>query len=42
VRTETGWDLRVAADVTETPAPTAEELAHIRRLDPQGFWTGRR
>ncbi|TMC05964.1 MAG: CoA-transferase, partial [Chloroflexi bacterium] len=41
VRAATGWDLRVAPDVAETPAPTAEELAHIRRLDPDGFWTRR-
>ena len=36
---QTGWDLRVAEDVRETEAPTAEELAIIRRYDPQGFWT---
>ena len=42
VRAETGWDLKVAADVGETPAPTAAELEQIRRFDPEGFWTGRR
>jgi glutaconate CoA-transferase subunit B len=41
VRAATGWDLRVADDVGQTPEATAEELAHIRRLDPDGFWTGR-
>jgi glutaconate CoA-transferase subunit B len=41
VRSLTGWDLRVADGVGETPPPTAEELAHIRRLDPDGFWTRR-
>jgi glutaconate CoA-transferase subunit B len=41
VRSLTGWDVRVAADVGETRAPTAEELSQIRRLDPDGFWTGR-
>jgi glutaconate CoA-transferase subunit B len=41
VRARTGWDLRVAADAGVTPEPTATELAHIRRLDPEGFWTGR-
>ena len=35
----TGWDLKVAADVTETAAPTEAELAAIRRFDPDGFWT---
>lgn len=39
VRKETGWDLKVADDVSETSAPTAEELAAIRRFDPDGFWT---
>lgn len=42
VRTETGWPLRVAADVGETLPPTAAELAAIRRFDPDGFWTGGR
>jgi glutaconate CoA-transferase subunit B len=41
VRAETGWDLAVAAEVGTTPEPTDHELAEIRRLDPDGFWTGR-
>jgi glutaconate CoA-transferase, subunit B len=39
LRASTGWDLKVTPNVYETPAPTAEELAIIRRYDPQGFWT---
>jgi glutaconate CoA-transferase subunit B len=35
----TGWKLRVARDVGETPAPTDAELAVIREFDPTGFWT---
>ena len=42
VRAETGWPLRVASDVGETPPPTDDELATIRRFDPEGFWTGGR
>jgi glutaconate CoA-transferase subunit B len=42
VRAQTGWALSCGPAVTETPAPTAEELAVIRRFDPRGFWTGRR
>jgi len=42
VMDNTGWPLMVAPDVTETPEPTAEALAILRRFDPQGFWTGRR
>jgi glutaconate CoA-transferase, subunit B len=41
VREQTGWDLRVAGGVGVTPAPTPEELAEMRRLDPDGFWTRR-
>ncbi len=39
VRAATGWDLRIAPDVCETPPPTARELEIIRRYDPAGFWT---
>jgi glutaconate CoA-transferase subunit B len=39
VRNATGWDLKVAKEVTETPAPTTFELEAIRRFDPDGFWT---
>ncbi len=39
VRASTGWDLKVADDVSETSAPTEAELAAIRRFDPDGFWT---
>jgi acyl CoA:acetate/3-ketoacid CoA transferase beta subunit len=36
----TGWPLRLAPQVTQTPEPTAAALAILRRFDPQGFWTG--
>jgi glutaconate CoA-transferase subunit B len=39
VRAETGWDLKVAESVGETVEPTSDELAAIRRFDPEGFWT---
>ena len=39
VRASTGWDLRAAPEVEVTSPPTAEELAELRKLDPQGFWT---
>jgi glutaconate CoA-transferase subunit B len=32
VRAATGWDLRVAGDVGETPPPTAQELEVLRAL----------
>jgi glutaconate CoA-transferase subunit B len=39
VRAATGWELRIADDLHETPAPGAEELRLLRQFDPQGFWT---
>jgi glutaconate CoA-transferase subunit B len=39
VLANTGWKLRVLANVGATPAPSAEELAVMRELDPQNFWT---
>lgn len=39
VLANTGWPLKVAPDVTQTPAPTEAELAMLRRFDPEGFWT---
>ena len=39
VQNETGWPLRIAPDISETPAPTAEELAAVRKYDPNGVWT---
>ncbi|HEV2385654.1 MAG TPA: CoA-transferase [Candidatus Acidoferrales bacterium] len=40
VAVRTGWKLRVAGDLSETPAPSAAEIAAIREFDPEGFWTG--
>jgi len=39
VRANTGWDLKLGSDLTETLPPTEAELAAIRRFDPDGFWT---
>jgi glutaconate CoA-transferase subunit B len=39
VLANTGWKLRVPENVSATPAPTPEELAVMRELDPQNFWT---
>ena len=39
VLANTGWRLRVATDVTDTPAPSPAELAAIRDYDKEGFWT---
>lgn len=39
VLSNTGWPLRVAEKLEETPAPSAAELAAMRELDPNHFWT---
>lgn len=40
VLANTGWTLRVADALLETPPPTEDELAAMRSLDPHRFWTG--
>ena len=40
VAAQTGWELEVSPELAQTPTPSPEELAIIRRFDPQRFWTG--
>ncbi len=40
VLAHTGWPLKVAADLEQTPVPTQSELAILQRFDPGGYWTG--
>jgi glutaconate CoA-transferase subunit B len=40
VRANTGWDLKVAANLQTTIAPTEIELKMLERFDPHGYWTG--
>jgi glutaconate CoA-transferase subunit B len=39
IKNETGWPLRIAPDIGETPPPSKEELAAVRKYDPKGVWT---
>jgi glutaconate CoA-transferase subunit B len=39
IKNETGWPLRIAADVCETTPPTEAELRAVRKYDPKGVWT---
>jgi glutaconate CoA-transferase subunit B len=39
VLASTGWTLRVADELLDTPPPSDDELAAIRELDPERFWT---
>ena len=41
VQEQTGWEIKVAADLRETEPPSPLELETIRRFDPDGFWTRR-
>ena len=40
VKANTGWPLTVTPVLKSTAAPTEEELAIIREIDPKRFWTG--
>jgi glutaconate CoA-transferase subunit B len=35
---KTGWDLALHPGLTETDPPTADEIAALRAVDPDGFW----
>jgi len=39
VLANTGWTLRVADALMDTPEPSEAELAVMRKLDPKRFWT---
>ena len=39
VLSNTGWKLRAAEQVRQTPAPSPAELQAIRDYDKEGFWT---
>jgi glutaconate CoA-transferase subunit B len=39
VRAHTGWEVKAARDLRETPPPTPKEIKIIRdELDPQGIF----
>jgi glutaconate CoA-transferase subunit B len=42
VSDNTGWPLKISAQLTITPEPTEDELAMLDRFDPEGYWTGRK
>jgi glutaconate CoA-transferase subunit B len=41
VQDQTGWPLRVSAELSQTQPPSRQELSALRRFDPDGFWTGK-
>lgn len=42
VQAHTGWPLKVSPALQATPSASQEELTTLRRLDPDGVWTGQR
>jgi glutaconate CoA-transferase subunit B len=40
VSENTGWPLKISAQLIVTPEPTKEELSMLNRFDPEGYWTG--
>jgi len=40
IQANTGWPVRASACLEQTPAPAPDELAAIKRFDPNGYWTG--
>ena len=40
IRENTGWALKMAPDVGETPPPTGAEMDALHRIDREGFWRG--
>jgi glutaconate CoA-transferase subunit B len=41
VKLETGWDLKVSPNVTQTDPPTVAEVEILRNLDPEGRFLGK-
>lgn len=40
VQDHTGWDLQASPSLGTTAEPTRDELAALKRFDPDGTWTG--
>lgn len=38
IRAATGWDLKTAPEMTETPPPTKAEMEALHIIDKDGFW----
>jgi glutaconate CoA-transferase subunit B len=39
IEKETGWRLRISPDLRQTPPPSRDALAAVRKYDPKGVWT---
>jgi glutaconate CoA-transferase subunit B len=38
VQEKTGWDLKISAEMVETPIPSDEEMKALHTIDKDGFW----
>jgi glutaconate CoA-transferase subunit B len=38
IRENTGWDLKIAPDLGETPEPTTAEMDALHQIDKDGYW----
>jgi glutaconate CoA-transferase, subunit B len=41
VQNQTGWPVRISADLSRTSPPSRQELTALRRFDPDAYWTGK-
>jgi len=41
VKEQTGWPVRISAELARTPPPSLQELSALRRFDPDRYWTGK-
>jgi glutaconate CoA-transferase, subunit B len=41
IKEQTGWPVRISAELSRTPPPTLQELSALRRFDPDRYWTGK-
>jgi glutaconate CoA-transferase subunit B len=41
VKEQTGWPVRISAELSQTPPPSLQELSALRQFDPDRYWTGK-
>jgi len=41
IKEQTGWPVRISAELSRTPPPSLQELSALRRFDPDRYWTGK-
>jgi len=41
IKEQTGWPVRISAELSRTSPPSLQELSALRRFDPDRYWTGK-